>query len=394
MAQFARTQGFERPYLLADTSIEYSETFCELFETAWTTLGGSIAGQQTFLNSDPSIANQVSAVRDVRRRRGDHVLVPAGRGQRGPPGAHGRRRPADHRRRRLRRHVLARGDPRPVGLLLPGDGLVGGRRSQPRRSTSSSPRSIPPAVRSTRCSATRSSRAASWRWRGTAATRRARRWRRRSRVSPMSRCSSGRPPTPPSATCRSGGRWRWWRSRMARRRSSSTPRPRSFPTRPAEPDTASGATVTVTTVPLRLEALGVSVHFTGIKAVEGVDLHLEEGEILGLIGPNGAGKTTLVNALSGFQRPSAGSIWIGGIETTEWKPDRCTRHDVSSRRRGRQRSDRQRVVQPDRRRLRWGGGHAPPARAVRSPRRASCRTTTRRCSARSPPSTASAVPRG
>jgi branched-chain amino acid transport system ATP-binding protein len=79
----------------------------------------------------------------------------------------------------------------------------------------------------------------------------------------------------------------------------------------------------VTTVPLRLEALGVSVHFAGIKAVEGVDLHLEEGEILGLIGPNGAGKTTLVNALSGFQRPTTGTVWIGGIETTDWKPDRC-----------------------------------------------------------------------
>jgi branched-chain amino acid transport system ATP-binding protein len=85
----------------------------------------------------------------------------------------------------------------------------------------------------------------------------------------------------------------------------------------------------VTTVPLRLEALGVSVHFAGIKAVENVDLDIEEGEILGLIGPNGAGKTTLVNALSGFQRPTAGAVWIGGIETTDWKPDRCARHGVS-----------------------------------------------------------------
>jgi branched-chain amino acid transport system substrate-binding protein len=63
-AAFAQAQGYTNPYLLADTSIAYSTSFCELFETAWTALGGSIAGQQTFLNGDPSIATQVSAVRD------------------------------------------------------------------------------------------------------------------------------------------------------------------------------------------------------------------------------------------------------------------------------------------------------------------------------------------
>ena len=62
MAQFAKDQGYERPYLLSDTSIEYSKTVCDLFEPAWTALGGEIAGKQTFLSSDPSIANQVSAV--------------------------------------------------------------------------------------------------------------------------------------------------------------------------------------------------------------------------------------------------------------------------------------------------------------------------------------------
>ena len=43
-----------------------------------------------------------------------------------------------------------------------------------------------------------------------------------------------------------------------------------------------------------LEARGVAVHFEGVKAVDGVDLVLRPGEILGLIGPNGAGKTTFV----------------------------------------------------------------------------------------------------
>jgi branched-chain amino acid transport system substrate-binding protein len=64
MAQFAMDQGYEKPYLLSDTSIEYSKTVCDLFEKAWTALGGEIAGKQTFLSSDPSIANQISAVKD------------------------------------------------------------------------------------------------------------------------------------------------------------------------------------------------------------------------------------------------------------------------------------------------------------------------------------------
>ena len=58
----------------------------------------------------------------------------------------------------------------------------------------------------------------------------------------------------------------------------------------------------------QLEASGLQVRFGGVHAVDGVDLVLRRGEILGLIGPNGAGKTTLVNALSGFQRPTAGRV--------------------------------------------------------------------------------------
>ena len=63
-AEFAQAQGYTKPFLLADTSIEYSKSFCDLFENAWTKLDGTIAGKETFLNGDPSIANQVSAVKD------------------------------------------------------------------------------------------------------------------------------------------------------------------------------------------------------------------------------------------------------------------------------------------------------------------------------------------
>ncbi|WP_084261826.1 ABC transporter ATP-binding protein [Zymobacter palmae] len=56
----------------------------------------------------------------------------------------------------------------------------------------------------------------------------------------------------------------------------------------------------------------VSRTFGGLKAVDDVSLTLRQGELVGLIGPNGAGKTTLFNLITGFTRPSNGSIrWQG-----------------------------------------------------------------------------------
>lgn len=66
----------------------------------------------------------------------------------------------------------------------------------------------------------------------------------------------------------------------------------------------------------RLEASGVAVAFGGIRALNGVDLELRRGEVLGLIGPNGAGKTTMVNVLSGFQRPTSGNIRLDGVDVS------------------------------------------------------------------------------
>ncbi len=57
-----------------------------------------------------------------------------------------------------------------------------------------------------------------------------------------------------------------------------------------------------------LELKGVSRHFGGVRAVDGLDLKVRQGEIFGLIGPNGSGKSTTVNLVSGLFGLSAGSI--------------------------------------------------------------------------------------
>ena len=75
-----------------------------------------------------------------------------------------------------------------------------------------------------------------------------------------------------------------------------------------------------------LEANGLSRRFGGLVAVDAVDLELRDGEILGLIGPNGAGKTTVFGLLSGFLRPTAGTIRFAGEQVVGLRPDRlCKR---------------------------------------------------------------------
>jgi branched-chain amino acid transport system ATP-binding protein len=56
---------------------------------------------------------------------------------------------------------------------------------------------------------------------------------------------------------------------------------------------------------------------------------LGRAEIAGLIGPNGAGKSTLVNVLSGFDRPTSGSVELEGRDVTRWSPSRRGRQGLS-----------------------------------------------------------------
>jgi branched-chain amino acid transport system ATP-binding protein len=65
-----------------------------------------------------------------------------------------------------------------------------------------------------------------------------------------------------------------------------------------------------------MQALGLTRHFGGMRAVDGVDFRLQYGEIHAIIGPNGAGKTTFVSLLSGRIPAQSGSIALGGEDIT------------------------------------------------------------------------------
>jgi branched-chain amino acid transport system ATP-binding protein len=74
---------------------------------------------------------------------------------------------------------------------------------------------------------------------------------------------------------------------------------------------------------------GVTMRFGGVVAVDGLDLHVDQGEIFALIGPNGAGKTTAFNLITGVYNPTAGAITFGGKSIVGRKPSVVTRSGVA-----------------------------------------------------------------
>ncbi len=78
-----------------------------------------------------------------------------------------------------------------------------------------------------------------------------------------------------------------------------------------------------------VECTGLARYFGGVRALDGLDLQIREGELVGLVGPNGSGKTTLVNLLSGAIRPSRGSIRIAGRDTSRLAPHSFTHVGVT-----------------------------------------------------------------
>ncbi len=70
-----------------------------------------------------------------------------------------------------------------------------------------------------------------------------------------------------------------------------------------------------------LEIKALQVDFGGVQALGGVDLHVDEGEIVSVIGPNGAGKTTFFNAISGLVTPDSGEIIFAGQDIAGLEPN-------------------------------------------------------------------------
>ena len=60
--------------------------------------------------------------------------------------------------------------------------------------------------------------------------------------------------------------------------------------------------------------------FGGLRAVDGLNLSVQEGKILGLIGPNGAGKSTVFNCIAGVYPPTEGEIYFDGTKINNVKP--------------------------------------------------------------------------
>jgi len=62
------------------------------------------------------------------------------------------------------------------------------------------------------------------------------------------------------------------------------------------------------------------IYGSGFKALDGIDLEIQRGEIFALLGPNGAGKTTLISIICGIVNPSAGSVTVGGHDIVKsWR---------------------------------------------------------------------------
>jgi branched-chain amino acid transport system ATP-binding protein len=78
-----------------------------------------------------------------------------------------------------------------------------------------------------------------------------------------------------------------------------------------------------------LEAKNLSMSFGGLKAVNDVNFHVDEGRIISIIGPNGAGKSTIFNMITGFYVPTEGEIFFKGKKISGLTPQEVVKLGIS-----------------------------------------------------------------
>jgi branched-chain amino acid transport system ATP-binding protein len=78
-----------------------------------------------------------------------------------------------------------------------------------------------------------------------------------------------------------------------------------------------------------LEFREIALAFKGVKALDGVSFHVDDGELFAIIGPNGAGKTSIFNCLNGVYKPQLGDIVWEGESILGMRPDRIAERGIA-----------------------------------------------------------------
>ena len=78
-----------------------------------------------------------------------------------------------------------------------------------------------------------------------------------------------------------------------------------------------------------LKTVGLCKYFGGLKAVNHVDMEVQQGQVFGIIGPNGAGKTTFFNLCAGTIPATEGEIWFDGKNITGYRPHMAAKAGIA-----------------------------------------------------------------
>src|SRR4051812_38392858 len=73
-------------------------------------------------------------------------------------------------------------------------------------------------------------------------------------------------------------------------------------------------------MPTAIALRDLSKHFAEVRAVDGLDLDIADGEFFSMLGPSGSGKTTVLRLVAGFEQPTSGRILLAGEDVTDRPP--------------------------------------------------------------------------